>query len=70
MKDFFGVEVMLGDTVVCMMKGYRSLMEATVIEVTDKTVVVEYKPIDAVGELSNYRGTYRLKSDQFMIVGE
>jgi hypothetical protein len=70
MKDFFGVEVKLGDSVVCMMKNYRSLMEATVIKVTDKTVLVEYKPIYAVGELSNYKGTYRLMSDQFIIVGE
>jgi hypothetical protein len=70
MKDFYGVEAKLGDRVVCMVKNYRSLMEATVIKVTDKTILVEYTPIYAVGELITYRSTYRLMSDQFIIVGE
>jgi hypothetical protein len=70
MKDFYGVEVKLGDRVVCTVKNYRSLMEATVIKVTDKTVLIEYTPRYAVGELSNYKSTYRLTSDQFIIVGE
>lgn len=65
MKDFYGVEVKLGDTVVCMVKDYRSLVEATVVKITDKTVVVEYVP-----HWTPNKQTYRLMSDQFIIVGE
>jgi hypothetical protein len=69
MKDFFGVDVKLGDSVVCMVKNYRSLMEATVIKITDKTVVVEYLISHSVADRT-YKDTYRLMSDQFIIVGE
>ncbi len=40
MKDFYGTEVKIGDTVVCMVKNYRSLVEDTVLKIADKTVVV------------------------------
>ncbi len=65
MKDFYGVEVKLGDKVVCMVKNYRSLMEANVIKITDKTILVEYVPFGWPS-----KNTYRLTSDQFIIVGE
>ncbi len=67
MKDFYGVEVKLGDRVVCMVKDYRSLVEATVIKITDKTVVVEYTQQFTWPE---NKQTYRLMSDQFIVVGE
>lgn len=69
MKDFYGVEVKLGDRVVCMVKGYRSLVEATVIKITDKTVVVEYLLSHSVAGRT-LKQPYRLMSDQFIIVGE
>lgn len=69
MKDFYGVEVKLGDRVVCMVKDYRSLVEATVIKITDKTVVVEYLLSHSIADRI-YKQTYRLMSDQFIIVGE
>lgn len=65
MKDFYGVEVKLGDRVVCTVKNYRSLVEATVIKITDKTVLAEYTPHWCAN-----KDTYRLTSDQFVIVGE
>jgi hypothetical protein len=64
MKDFYGSEVKLGDKVVCMVKDYRSLMEADVIKITDKTVLVEYVP-----HWTPNKQTYRLTSDQFIVVG-
>jgi len=67
MKDFYGVEVKLGDRVVCTVKNYRSLVEATVIKITDKTVLVEYTPLHWT---TTDKDTYRLMSDQFIIVGE
>jgi hypothetical protein len=67
MKDFYGVEVCLGDTVVCMVKDYRSLVEATVIKITAKTVVVEYTQQFTWPE---NKETYRLMGDQFIIIGE
>ena len=71
MKEFYGVEVKLGDRVVCMVKNYRSLMEATVIKITDKTVLVEYSTNRAkFGLTGEYTRTYRLMSDQFIVVGE
>lgn len=66
MKDFHGVEVKLGDNVVCTVKNYRSLMLAKVIKITDKTVLVEYQ---VHWTTSSYLDTYRLTSDQFIIVG-
>jgi len=69
MKDFYGVEAYLGDTVVCMVKDYRSLVEATVIKITDKTVVVEYLLSHSVADRT-CKQTYRLMSSQFIIIGE
>lgn len=66
MKDFYGTEVKIGDTVVCMVKNYRSLVEAIVVKITDKTVVVEYHKYLAA---DFYKEEYRLMSDQFIIVG-
>jgi hypothetical protein len=65
MKDFRGSEVKLGDKVVCMVEDSRSLTEADVIKITDKTILVEYVP-----HWAPYKKTYRLTSDQFIIVGE
>ena len=64
MKDFFNSPVEVGDTVVFMVKNYRSLMQATVIKVTDKTILVEYSATWDV----NYKLTYRLTSDQFIVI--
>lgn len=66
MKDFHGVEVKLSDKVVCMVKNYRSLISAKVIKITDKTVLVEYQ---VHWTTKPYLDTYRLTSDQFIIVG-
>lgn len=66
MKDFYGTEVKIGNTVVCMVKNYRSLVEAIVVKITDKTVVVEYRKHWAS---DFYKEEYRLMSDQFIIVG-
>ncbi len=64
MKDFYGTEVKLRDEVICTLKNYRSLVKAEVIKITDKTVVVEYQD-----RIYNSKQTYRLTSDQFIIVG-
>ena len=64
MKDFFKSPVEVGDTVVCMVKNYRSLVQATVIKVTDKTVLVEYQ---VHWTSSPYKDTYKLTSDQFIV---
>lgn len=64
MKDFFNSPVEVGDTVVCMVKDYRSLMQATVIKITDKTILVGYSATWDV----NYKLTYRLTSDQFVVI--
>lgn len=66
MKDFYGTEVKLRDEVICTLKNYRSLVKAEVIKITDKTVVVEYQ-VHWTSE--PYKDTYRLTSDQFIVVG-
>lgn len=66
MKDFYGTEVKIGDEVICTLKNYRSLVRAEVIKITDKTVLVEYQ---VHWTSSPYKDTYRLTSDQFIIVG-
>jgi len=65
MKDFYGVEVELGDKVVCMVKNYRCLQEAEVISIATKTIQVET-------DKQNPRSwsKYRITSDQFVIVGK
>lgn len=66
MKDFNGVQVSVGDDVICMVKNYRSLVKAKVIKITEQTVLVEYQ----VHWTTNpYKDTYRLMSDQFIVVG-
>ena len=67
MKDFNGVEVKVGDSVICMVKGYRSLMKAEVIDITPKTVLVEYQ---VHWTTSEYKDTYRLMGDQFIVVNK
>lgn len=64
MKDFFNSPVEVGDTVACMVKNYGSLMQATVIKVTEQTILVEYSATWDV----NYKLTYRLTSDQFIVI--
>lgn len=66
MKDFYGTEVKLRDEVICTLKNYRSLVKAEVVKITEKTVVVEYQ---VHWTSSPYKDTYRLTSDQFIIVG-
>lgn len=65
MKDFYNSPVKVGDKVVCMVKNYRSLVEAVVTRVTDKTVTVEYQ---VHWTSSSYLDTYKLNSDQFVVV--
>lgn len=65
MKDFYKSPVKVGDKVICMVKNYRSLVEAVVTRVTEKTITVEYQ----VHWTSNhYLDTYKLTSDQFVVV--
>lgn len=66
MKDFYGTEVKLRDEVICTLKNYRSLVKAEVVKITDKTVLVEYQ---VHWTSSPYKDTYRLTSDQFIVVG-
>lgn len=42
MKDFFGTDINVGDTVAFMTIGYRSLALGTVIKLTPKTVFIKY----------------------------
>lgn len=66
MKDFYGTEVKLRDEVICTLKNYRSLVKAEVVKITEKTVLVEYQ---VHWTSSPYKDTYRLTSDQFIVVG-
>jgi hypothetical protein len=63
MKDFFKSPVEVRDTVICMVKNYRSLQEAVVVDITDKTILVETNVIQP----SDY-SKYRLKQDQFIVI--
>lgn len=66
MKDFNGVEVNVGDSVICMVKNYRSLVKAQVVKITEKTVVVQYiNPL-----YTDWEQSYRLMSDQFIVVNK
>ena len=65
MKDFYNSPVKVGDKVICMVKNYRSLVEAIVTRVTDKTITVEYQHPQIS---SPYLDTYKLNSDQFVVV--
>ena len=72
MKDFYGTEVKLRDKVICAIKNYRSLVEAEVIKITDKTVVVSYYHPNVRNPVTRGYGDlveYRIPSDQFIIVG-
>lgn len=65
MKDFYKSPVKVGDKVICMVKNYRSLVEASVTRVTEKTITVEYQ---AHWTSSPYLDTYKLNSSQFVVV--
>lgn len=65
MKDFYNSPVKVGDKVICMVKNYRSLVEALVTRVTDKTITVEYQAHWTSGPSLD---TYKLMSDQFIVV--
>ena len=65
MKDFYKSPVKVGDKVICMVKDYRSLVEAVVTRITDKTITVEYQ---ASWTSSPYLITYKLNSSQFIVV--
>ena len=43
MKDFFGQQLEIGDSVGVLLKGYRHLVNAKVIQFTPQKVRVEYK---------------------------
>lgn len=42
MKDFVGNEVKVGDTVICLEKGYNNLVKATVVKITPQNIKVKY----------------------------
>ena len=42
MKDFVGNEVQVGDTVICIEKGYNNLVKATVTKITPQNIKVKY----------------------------
>lgn len=65
MKDFYNSPVKVGDKVICMVKNYRSLQEAVVTRITDKTVTVEYQ---VHWTDRPYLDTYKLNSSQFVVV--
>ena len=67
MKDFFGVEVDIGDDVVTTAKNYRSLVRGKIISISPKSVVVEYLNTWNYG-LSGNPETYRVAGDQFIKV--
>lgn len=50
MKDFFGTEIKVGDTVAFMQTGYRSLMSGTVIKLTEKTVFIKHAKTNVCSE--------------------
>ena len=65
MKDFYKSPVKVGDKVICMVKNYRSLQEAVVTKVTEKTITVEYQ---AHWTSNPHMESYKLNSDQFVVV--
>ncbi len=42
MKDFIGQEVAVGDTVICIEKGYNNLVKAKVTKITPQNIKVKY----------------------------
>lgn len=72
MKDFYGTEVKIGDKVVCTIKNYRSLVEAEVVKITEKMVLVSYHHPNVWNTVTREFGDsvkYRIASDQFIVVG-
>lgn len=43
MKDFFGQELQVGDTVASLIKNYRGLTKATITKLTPQNIRVRYK---------------------------
>jgi len=41
-KDFVGNEVQVGDTVICLEKGYNNLVKATVVKITPQAIKVTW----------------------------
>lgn len=52
--DVLNQEVAVGDQVLCIPRGYRELVRATIISVTAKTAIVEY-PFGNMGYNRSYR---------------
>lgn len=42
MKDFVGNEVKVGDTVICLEKGYNNLIKAKVVKITPQAIKVTW----------------------------
>lgn len=53
MRDFFGQELRIGDRVGVLLKGYRHLVNAKVIQFTPKMIRVEY-PSMVPGYIDTY----------------
>lgn len=51
MKDFLGNEVKVGDSVVCMEKGYSNLIHAKVVKLTPQAIKVVYTKWDGGHEV-------------------
>jgi len=41
--DYFGNQINVGDTVAFMQTGYRQLMDGVVVNITDKTVIIDHE---------------------------
>lgn len=63
--DAQGKQVKIGDTVYSFAKNYRSLVEAKVIDITPKTLLVEY--INNWNYSAGRKEQYRVGSDQIML---
>ena len=63
--DAQGKQVKIGDTVYSFAKNYRSLVEAKVIDITPKTLPVEY--INNWNYSTGKKEQYRVGSDQIML---
>lgn len=65
MKDYLGNEVEIGDQVTVAIKNYRGLITATVVGITNQTILVEYQNTwhyKPEGDVVHYR----VQSHQFV----
>lgn len=61
--DFFGVRILIGDTVAFMQTKYRDLMKGKVVGITDKTVLIEHEQLMN----KNIKSTTRQNHNQVIV---